>query len=152
MKSFDSLIGPETRAAMENARELHAIVSRTVPRDAAEHILFCRLTDDRLRLTLDHSAWVAKLRFNERQIVRVLAGEGFRVKQVSWHVAPPEQTGTRGTRRPPAAIPGPVAARRFAALANDFDDDDPLGRSIRRLARTLAGPGKETPRDGEDEP
>ncbi len=127
---------------MQNARELHSVVTRNMPRGAAEHLLFCRLVDDRLRLTLDHAAWVAKLRFNERAMVRALARDGVRVKQVSWHVAPKEVTRQRisdpGDRARP---PGAAAVARLEALAAGFEADDasdPLGRSLRKLAGVLA--------------
>ncbi len=142
MKSFDSLIDPETLASVQQARELHARVSRTMPRDAAAHLVFCRLDDDQLRLTVNNASWLAKLRFSERQLLRTLASDGIAVKRISWHVAPPEKRPERAAPRR-ARLPGPSVAAHLRALANDLEDNDSpgendsLGKSLNRLADVL---------------
>lgn len=149
MKSFDSLIDPETLASVQRARELHAVVSRNMPRNAVPHLVFCRLVDDQIRLTLDHTAWVARLRFAERKLLKDLATEGIAVKRVSWHVAPPEQRRPdgRGSGTPSrtAQRPGPVAVENLRALAADFEDNDAFGDSLRRLAHVLSQSGPNEP-------
>lgn len=141
MKSFDSLIGPDTQAALDNARELLTLVTRTMPRDAAKHLVFCRLVDRRLRLTLDHAAWVAKLRFHERQLVRNLQREGLDIKQVSWHVAPSEQDSPDSRPERRAVIPGSRSVAGLEGLARSLDTEDPLAESLHRLAATLRSKG-----------
>ena len=142
MKSFDSLIDPETLVSVQRARELHAAVSRNMPPNAVPHLVFCRLVDDQIRLTLDHAAWVARLRFGERKLLKDLATEGIAVKRVSWHVAPPEQrrSGNRGVATHPrkAQRPGPAAVENLRSLAADFEDGDALGDSLRSLATVLS--------------
>jgi predicted nucleic acid-binding Zn ribbon protein len=153
MKSFDSLIDPETLASVQKAHELQALVSRTVPRAAAPHLVFCRLDDGQLRLTLDHASWLAKLRFSERQLIRDLAKAGIAVERISWHVAPCEQRPTP-VRPRRARVPGPTAVAHLRALArvlnseptheqtgdaaHVLNNDDALGRSLNRLADVLS--------------
>lgn len=137
MKSFDSLIGPETQAALDDAEKLMALVTRTMPRAASKHVVFCRLLDGRLRLTLDHAAWVAKLRFNERQILRALEQEGLRIKQVSWHVAPIERRAESAEPPRQPVVPGRDTIAGLEALARSLAPDDPLARSLNKLASTL---------------
>ena len=113
-----------------------------MPAGAAAHLVYCRLVDGRLRLTLDNAGWVAKLRFGERQLLRALVAGGTRVRQVSWHVAPADPApATRGPvrdarrRRPAAAAPRAVA--HVASVAEGLPGDE-LGRALRGLASTLA--------------
>lgn len=135
MKSFDSLIGPETRAALADAERLKSLVSRTMPPQAVDRLVFCRLQAHRLRLVLDSAAWVARLRFNERQMVRALSAEGLQIRQVSWHVAPPYVPPAPPTREARKPRDGRTAAL-VASVAEDMDDDD-LRRALTRLAERL---------------
>ncbi len=121
---------------------LLAEVSRCVPSQAAKHLVHCRLVDGRLRLVLDNAAWVARLRFGERQLLKSLAAGGTRVRQVSWHVAPPEPIPPGdprlGARRAPRRLAEaqPRAAAHVASVAAD-QPDDALGRALRNLAATM---------------
>ena len=76
MKPFDSLIGPAARAAMGEDRRIRGVISRIVPADALAHVMFCRLRERQLRVTLDSAAWVPRLRFTERQLLAALARDG----------------------------------------------------------------------------
>lgn len=146
MKSFESLVGPETRAALAEHERLKGAVSRCVPAAAAAHLVHCRLADGRLRLVLDSASWVAKLRFGERQLVRALVAGGTRVRQVSWHVAPHDPTplgvarreapADRAPARPTRTAP-PRSAAHVASVAEALPEDA-VGRALRQLARSMA--------------
>ena len=146
MKSFESLVGPETRAALAEHERLMAAVSRCVPAAARAHLVHCRLADGRLRLVLDSASWVAKLRFEERQLLRALVAGGTRVRQVSWHVAPPDPAPLGVARRARARPPGrelPVPARSAAHVASVAEAlaGDEVGRALRGLAASMARRG-----------
>jgi len=137
MKAFDSLIGSDTSAALREAERIGELVSRNVPARAAERIVFCRLHDGQLRIVVDSAAWVAKLRFVERQLGRALIAEGLRLRRISWHVALPERKAEPVRRR--ARLPvDPRVARHVQAVAQGMEDDD-LSRALARLAERLAG-------------
>ena len=135
MKSFESLVGPETRRALDDAAQLVELVSRNVPADAARHLLFCRLHDGKLRLVLDSAAWVARLRFGERALVRTLKQQGLEIRQVSWHISPREQVTVPAPRQT-VRQRNARTARLIHSVADDMQDDT-LGRAMRRLARQL---------------
>ena len=157
MKSFESLIGPETRVALAEHERLLATVSRCVPAQAARHLVHCRLVDGRLRLVLDNASWVAKLRFGERQLLRALVAGGTRVRQVSWHVAPhdprPELDALRrrgGAPRRFVRAP-PRSAAHVASVADALPDDE-LQRALRALAASMARRAGRGPDDGPGRP
>lgn len=156
MKSFDSLIGPATRAAMRDDRRIRDVISRIVPAETAGHVTFCRLAGRQLRVTVDGAAWVAKLRFSERTLLAALLREGLDVRTVSWHVAPAKRPSGRETARRSALTASPRAARavlsaveglgevgatapRTATASEPGAGEDELARQMRRMARNLAG-------------
>ena len=153
MKSFDSLIGPDTRAALVEHERLLATVSRCVPAQAASHLVYCRLVDGRLRLVLDSASWVAKLRFGERQLLRALVAGGTRVRQVSWHVAPHDPAPAADARRREGRAPRrtasapPRSAAHVASVADALPDDE-LQRALRGLASSMARRAGRSPRGG----
>jgi len=119
MKSLDTLINAETRAAIEQNNCIKQVISRIVPASSAAHIEFCRIEGGRLRVTVDNAAWVAKLRFGERQIIRSLKAQQLDVHTVSWHVSPPEKPVPRITRRKPNQLSTQSAAYLEALAATE---------------------------------
>lgn len=99
MKSFDTLITAQARTAIKENNHIKKVISQIVPATSVAHIEFCRVEGGRLRVTVDNAAWIAKLRFGERQLVRALRAENFDVHTVSWHVSPAEKPVPRVTRR-----------------------------------------------------
>ncbi len=99
MKSFDTLITAQARTAIKENNHIKQVISQIVPATSVAHIEFCRVEGGRLRVTVDNAAWIAKLRFGERQLVRALRAENFDVHTVSWHVSPAEKPVPRVTRR-----------------------------------------------------
>ncbi len=90
MKSLHNLINKTTRAAMQQDSQMKQVISQIVPATSMAHVLFCRLEAGRLRITVDNAAWIAKLRFSERQIVGALRTVTLDVVTISFHVAPAE--------------------------------------------------------------
>ena len=123
MKSFSNLINAQTRAAISQNNHIKQVISRIVPASSAAHIEFCRIEGGRLRVTVDSSAWIAKLRFSERQIIQALRAEKLDVHTTSWHVAPEEKPKTRVTVREPNVLSSRSAAA-LTALARATTDDD----------------------------
>lgn len=127
MKSFDALITAQARAAMKENNHIKQVISQIVPATSVAHIEFCRVEGGRLRVTVDNAAWIAKLRFGERQLVRALRAEKYDVHTVSWHVSPAEKPIPRVTRR----TPNPLSRKSADA--------------IRALAQTTEGEPSEKP-------
>ena len=147
MKPFDSLIGSAARAAMGEDRRIQAVISRIVPAEALAHVMFCRLRDRQLRVTLDSAAWVPRLRFSERQLLAALARDGLEARTISWHVTPVKRPAPRETRRRDANAGSAQAARAMLSAARDVDDEV-LSEQLRRVARRLAGRSVEGPEPG----
>lgn len=141
MKSFDSLVGSATRKAMHDDRRIKQVISRIVPTSAVDHLLFCRLEDERLRITVDTAAWISRLRFQERQIIDLLRHERFQLRSVTWHVAPAETPKVRKTIR--QANPATKAAAAMVHSTADNVGDDRLQAALQRLAETLSASGTE---------
>lgn len=117
MKSFGSLIETRTRATLAQDRQIKRVISRIVPAATLSHVQFCRLEGGRLRVTVDSAAWVARLRFTERQLVGALKEQRLDVHTVSFHVAPSEVPVIRTTTRQ-ANRAGVAAARALQSLAD----------------------------------
>jgi len=137
MKSFDTLVGKEARAAMRDDHKIKQVISRIVPATTLSHIEFCRAEGGRLRITIAGSAWIARLRFMERQIVDTVRASGFDCHTVSYHVAPDEKPIIRKTVR--TANVSSNAVNRVEAVASSLTDgpDDKLRQELLKLARTL---------------
>ena len=148
MKPFDSLIGPAARAAMGEDRRIRGVISRIVPAEALAHVMFCRLTERQLRVTLDSAAWIARLRFSERQLLAALARDGLEARTVSWHVSPVSRPAPRETRRREANTASAQAARAVLSAARDVDDEE-LAAQLRRVAARLTGRAGERDPSGE---
>jgi len=130
MKSLHNLINKTTRAAMQQDSQMKQVISQIVPATSMAHVLFCRLEAGRLRITVDNAAWIAKLRFSERQIVGALRQINLDVVTISFHVTPAE-VPVRGPDRPSVDRRSNAAALALARLADttaepvDEDADAP---------------------------
>ncbi len=141
MKSFETLVGKTTKAAIRNDRQIKQVISQIVPASSMPHILFCRNEGGRLRITVDGAAWVSRLRFMERQIIDVLRAQRYDTHTVSFHVTPAEIPVVRKTvRAPRKSLSGSV---RLEDTANSFKGagDDRLRQELLQLARTLRSKG-----------
>ncbi|MEE9321883.1 MAG: DciA family protein [Granulosicoccus sp.] len=139
MKSLDSLvgIGIGARAAMREDRHIQNVISQIMPTNALPHILFCRLQEERLRITVDSAAWASRLRFSERQLLDVLSLERLSVRSVSWHVAPAEHATARVTRREANAASSYSAA--LVSSAAESVGDERLRDALEILSRRMVG-------------
>ncbi|MFK7853850.1 MAG: DciA family protein [Granulosicoccus sp.] len=140
MKSFNSLVDQSTRTAISNNRQIKELISQIVPSATLSHIEFCRLEGGRLRVTLDSAAWVAKLRFSERQLVDTLRAAGLDAHTVSFHVSPEEKPVLRTTSRKANQASTRSAdslMQAAAAVGSSDEDDDSLRHELLRLAAKL---------------
>lgn len=122
MKSFENLIPAQTRAVISQDNHIKQVISRIVPASSAAHIDFCRIEGGRLRVTVDSAAWIAKLRFSERQLIQALRSEKLDVHTASWHVAPIDNPKPRVTVRKPNELSS-RSAEALTALAAATDDE-----------------------------
>ena len=135
MKSFSTLVGKTTRAAIANDRQIKQVISRIVPASTLSHIEFCRLEGGRVRITVDSAAWVSRLRFSERQLIDALRSQRFDVHTASYHVAPDETPALRKTVRAPqkktqtGAASVEAAALAMAQSATAQSDVEKTGMS-----------------------
>jgi len=139
MKSFNSLVSESARTALRNDRQIKEVISQIVPSATLAHIEFCRLEGGRLRLTVDNAAWIAKLRFSERQLVDTLRSTGLDVHTVSFHVSPAEKPALRTTTRQ-ANQPSRRSATALAQAAEAIggsNEDDSLRQELLKLAARL---------------
>lgn len=145
MKSLEKIIQPKLGAsvgkAIQKDRQIKDLISRIVPVSTAVHIVFCRLEDERLRITVDNAVWLPRLRFMERHIIDTLRAERLAVDSVSCHVMPEvkEVVPTRRTVNPTSSR----AAGMVQATADSVDDDR-LEKALQKMARLMS----ETPGDG----
>ncbi len=127
MKSFNTLITAQARTAMQQNSRIQEVISRIVPASSAAHIEFCRIEGGRLRVTVDSAAWIAKLRFGERQLVQALRAEKLDVHTISWHVSPPVIREPRVIRRDHNRLSAKSAAS-ISALASSTTNEANEGR------------------------
>lgn len=142
MKSFDTLVTAQARSAMKENNHIKQVISQIVPASSAAHIEFCRVEGGRLRVTVDNAAWIAKLRFGERQLVKALRAEKFDVHTVSWHVSPEEKPIPRITRRTanPLTKKSTDAIKALAALTEGSENENaenPMSGSGEKLRQEL---------------
>jgi len=144
MKSFDNIIQPELgesiRSAIRHDRRIQDLISRIVPVSTAEHIVFCRLHEERLRITVDNAVWLPRLRFMERQIIDILRAERLEVTSVSCHVMPEEKDAEISQRKANSASPNATSLINATAqdIADERDDDNRLGAALQKMARLLS--------------
>jgi len=138
MKSFSTLVGKTTRAAIADDRHIKRVISQIVPANTLNHIEFCRLEGGRLRITVDSAAWISRLRFSERQIIDVMRSEQLDTHTVSYHVAPGEIPTPRKTLRAPKRTQsGAVSMEAAASAISGSAVEDKLRQELLKLARTL---------------
>jgi hypothetical protein len=141
MKSFESLVGASTRAAMHQNRQIKQLISRIVPATLSQHMQFCRLDAGRLRITVDSAAWIARLRFTDRQIIDELRRHNLDVHTISYHVARLEQTKGPKVQRNRAPLTYRSVATIAAAAGNvgaeKDGDEDRLRQALLNLAEKM---------------
>lgn len=147
MKSLAGLLGNDLLVATRENRRLQGLISQCVPADAAKQILYARIDNRTLRLTLGNAAWAAKFRFYAATIQRQLDQPRMPINEVRIHVLPANRQPPmqRDTVRPrPTA--GESTTRAICQVANliekddsgEPDDSDELARALRRLAGNLS--------------
>ncbi len=139
MKSLEKIIQPKLgasiRGAIQKDRQIRDLISRIVPVSTAVHIVFCRLEDERLRITVDNAVWLPRLRFMERQIIDTLRAERLAVDSVSCHVMPQEKEPTP-TRRTPN--PASSKAASMVQATADGVGDERLEKALQKMARLMS--------------
>lgn len=151
MKSFESLVTVTARSAMRDNSQIQKVISRIVPAQTLAQIEFCRLEGGRLRITVTSAAWIARLRFIERQLIGELRAVKRDVHTVSYHVSPEQRPAARKTQRSArksssgaASVFGAAECIDEGACAADAevpdrndDEPDPLKQQLLELAKKL---------------
>lgn len=142
MKSFHNLVDVAATAAMRENRQINEVISQIVPAGTLSHIEFCRVEGGRLRVTVDGAAWIARLRFQERQLIGALRAKNFDCHTISYHVAPAERPVTRKSIRSANVHPSGANALEQAAQTLDAEsskstDNAALKEQLLKLAQTL---------------
>jgi len=114
-----------------------------MPPESLDHVQFCRIENRILKLTLDNSSWLARLRFSSGQIIDELNRDGISVSQATWHVAPeraraeprPQTLRTRARCQASADI--------LQATAEAMEPDD-LQRALMKVAEQLGKRSKDS--------
>lgn len=126
---------------MRQNRQIKQVISQIVPEDILRHIQFCRIENGRLRMTVDSAAWVARLRFSDRQLIDTLTHHKLMVSAISYHVVPPEKSIARKVQRStPASSERSITTLKTAAAAMNTtgeEDDDRLRQELLRLAEKM---------------
>jgi len=137
MKTFSSLIDGATSSTLRNDSQIRKVISQIVPANTMAHIQFCRVEGGRLRITVDSSAWVSRLRFSERQIIDVLREKRFDTHTISYHVTPAERPAVRKTVRCPTKSIDSARSLEQTAEALTGDENNRLRLELLKLARQL---------------
>ena len=124
MKKLNTLINAATQVTVRENQRIRQMVSRIVPANSLAHIQFCRLEGGRLRVTVDSAAWIARLRFNERQLIDELRAGKLEVHTISWHVAADEKPKPRITQRKANALSKRSAESLIAVAEMTRDNND----------------------------
>ncbi|MFK8079207.1 MAG: DciA family protein [Granulosicoccus sp.] len=139
MKSFETLVGKTTRAAIADDRHIKQVISKIVPVRTMPHIEFCRVEGGRVRITVDSAVWISRIRFMERRIIDALRENRFDSHTISFHVSPEMKPVVRKTERAAQKANGSAAAVEAALSAVTESDpgNDRLRQELLKLARTL---------------
>ncbi|MBX2886308.1 MAG: DUF721 domain-containing protein [Granulosicoccus sp.] len=143
MKSFESLVDASTRAAIQQNSQIRQLISRIVPAESLLHVLFTRIENKQLHITIDNAAWLVKIRFLERQLIDTLRQNRFELHSVSYHVAPQTQVEKRNARRRKNRS-GDRNVVALETLAQDLQgsdkaSDNELRLQLLRLAKIMRG-------------
>jgi len=137
MKKFNELVGVDVSQALHDDRKIRRIIERILPPESLAQLQFCRIENRVLKLTLDNSSWLARLRFSSGQIIDELNREGITVSDATWHVSPEK---IRAEPRPQALrkrARSQTAADIVQATAKTMEPDD-LQRALLKIAEQLA--------------
>lgn len=143
MKNITNVVNTDIYQVSKESNRLKQLVSQCMPVELAEQILFARIADQKLRITVSNSAWAARLRFHSREIMLKLAGSRTPVNDISVHVLPQNKTlkvaPRESVRLKPRATDSCVSTIRQVAnsMDNDEDGNRELGRALGRLAKNL---------------
>lgn len=141
MKTFESLVGAAARKAMHENHQIKQVISRIVPAATLAHVQFCRVEGGRMRMTVGSAAWIARIRFIDRQIIDELRRQSYDVHTISYHVAPAEQPISRVTVRDPLKATPRAAASIEATAAQlhgkNTEENDSLRLELLKLAKKL---------------
>lgn len=136
MKRLGGAIPDHITARIARLRPLDAALRECLPTDCAAHCRVAGINQGTLHVIADSPAWRARIRFHSAVIIKqVNRLSNSPVERVEVRVGRPEAPS-----RPPAPKrrqPGvpPSAARGFASLAAETDDED-LRRVLQRLAQS----------------
>lgn len=147
MKSLSGLLGNDLLQATRENKRLQGLISQCVPAAAVNHILYARLDNRTLRLTVGSAAWAAKFRFYSATIHRQLDQPSMPIDQVRIHVLPanrqPPMRRQSARARPSASESTTAGICQVANLLEQdeltkFDESDDLAGALRRLADNLS--------------
>ena len=137
MKKFNELVGVDVTQALHDDRKIRQVIARIMPPESLDRVQFCRIENRVLKLTLDNSSWLARLRFSSSQIIDELNREGITVSDATWHVSPEK---IKAEPRPKALrqrARSQASANIVQATAETMEPDD-LQRALMKIAEQLA--------------
>jgi len=135
MKQLRGAIPEHIAARIARLRPLDAALRECLPTDCAAHCRAAGISYRTLHVVADSPAWRARIRFHSQAIIKQINRlSNSPVERVDIRVGQPEAPGPPpAPKRRQPGVPA-SAARGFASLAAETDDDD-LRRVLERLAR-----------------
>ncbi len=120
--------------AIHNDQQIRLLISQIVPKDALQHVQFCRLAGRILRVSVDNASWLSRMRFSASQLIDKLNENGMDVEQITWHVVPPRKVMPLRRKSLRKATSGSAkAAANIRASAADMRHDE-LRAALLKLA------------------
>ena len=139
MKKIADAMNPGVLRVARESEKLKQLVSQCMPAELGRELLFVRVADGRLRITVSNSAWAARVRFHGREIKRRLAATGGQVNEISIHVLPDRQAANINQRVSERAAPtaGAKTVSSIRQVAGSMDESPALAAALARLAGKL---------------
>jgi len=137
MKKFSELVDLDVKQALQDDRKIRQIIARILPPDGLERVQFCRIENRILKLTLDNSSWLARLRFSSGQIIDELNSEGITTSQATWHVAPERARAEPRAKTFRSRERSQSSANILRTTAEGMESDE-LQRALLKVAEQLA--------------
>jgi len=127
----------DVKQALHDDQKIRQVIARIMPPESLASLQFCRIENQILKLTLDNSSWLARLRFSSSQIIDELAREGITVAQATWHVAPGRSQAEPRPQTLRTRARCQASANILQSTAEAMEPDE-LQRALLKVAEQLA--------------